>query len=348
MQEMWFYAGADRKAVGPCTRDALLALRGNGGIRPTTLVWKAGSEAWMPFADTELARAQVSPSLPEPASRPEPSAQPEPSAHPEPSSHAQPSAVAEAEPESVAARAAEVPEAAPAPATAGAAEPLPAVDTDYGVASPRSFRSGGGARRTSANEPPEQPVDDDGWQYAKPVMWRRYFARMLDTIVLGILIWLALAAFFAAFVPGAYQALYGHVSLLNNAVSRTVLTFAAVIPVEAWILGVCGTTPGKWLFGVRVTRADGKAIGFLHALRREGRVFLQGLALGLPLFSMIAMIIAFVRVKDDGAAGWDIDKPWLVTARPPGALQTSMFIVGVVFVIVVFTGLQLMVAASKG
>ncbi|HET7563197.1 MAG TPA: RDD family protein [Rhodanobacteraceae bacterium] len=342
MQEMWFYAGTERKAVGPCTREALLALRGNGRIQADTLVWKAGTEAWAPYADTELARAPAPPASPESSSLPEPVSLPQSSSSPEPSSLPEASGVADAVPEPVGVGG--VPAAA---STVGEAAPVVAVDNAYGVPSPRSFRRGGGSRRAGAGEPPEQAVDDDGWQYAKPVMWRRYFARMLDTIVLGSLVWFALATFLAAFVPDAYQALYGHVSLLNNPVSRTFLTFVVVIPVEAWILGMTGTTAGKWLFGVRVTHADGRAIGFLRALRREGRVFLQGLALGIPLFSMIAMIVAFIRLKDDGVAGWDAGKPWLVTARPPGVAQTWLFIVGVTFVIAAVVALQLLVAARK-
>jgi hypothetical protein len=327
MQEMWFYADTGRKAVGPCTRAALMALRDSSRIQPDTLVWKVGAEAWAPYAHTELATAPVPPPLPETSSLPELSD------------------VADAVPESVAVCGA--PTTAAPSSTVAEVAPVLAVDADYGVPSPRSFR-GGAIRPAGASEPPGQPIDDDGWQYARPVMWRRYFARMLDTIMLGSLIWFVLATFFAAFVPGAYEALYGRVSLLNNAVSKSILVFVVVIPVEAWILGTTGTTAGKWLFGVRVTHADGRAIGFLRALRREGRVFLQGLALGIPLFSLIAMIVAFVRLKDDGASGWDAGKPWLVTARPPGVAQTWMFIAGVVCVIAAFVGLQALVAASKG
>lgn len=348
MQELWFYAGAGRKATGPCSREQMLALRAKGEVWSDTLVWKAGTDAWIPLADSALADEPVPPPLPlrveaapaVPGSGPGSVREPEAEPARERLVEARVDASARAGDDGV-------PEAAELPmSTTGAGQPE-AFEVDYGVPSPRSFRSGGERRAIVAGEPPAQPVDDDGWQYAKPVMWRRYFARMLDTIVLGSLIWFALATLLAAFIPGAYQALYGHVSLLNNSVTRAFLTFVVVIPVEAWILGMTGTTAGKWLFGVRVTHADGRAIGFVRALRREGRVFLQGLALGIPLFSMIAMIIAFVRVKDDGVAGWDTGKPWLVTARPPGAAQTSLFIVGVVFVIAAFAGLQVLVAASK-
>lgn len=348
MQEMWFYAGTGRKAVGPCTREQMLALRAKGDVWSDTLVWKAGTDAWIPLADSTLAAEPDPPPLPlrvdaAPAvsgSVPESVREPEGEPALEPVIEVRVDASARAGDDCV-------PAAAARPvSTTGAGQPE-AFEVDYGVPSPRSFRSSGGSRAAGAGDPPTQPVDDDGWQYAKPVMWRRYFARMLDTIVLGSLIWFALATLFAAYIPAAYQALYGHISLLNNSVSRACLTFVVVIPVEAWILGMTGTTAGKWLFGVRVTHADGRAIGFVHALRREGRVFLQGLALGIPLFSMIAMIIAFVRVKDDGVAGWDTGKPWLVTARPPGAAQTSLFIVGVVCVIAAFVGLQVLVAASK-
>lgn len=340
MQELWFYAGAHRKAVGPCSRDALLALRASGDIRAHTLVWKAGTDAWMPYANTVLASAPVAPSTREPLSAPLAVV----------CTALEPVAANGIPAEATAPIARETqPLAAASPSSIDETEPVSAVATDYGVASPRSFRSGGGSRPTAAaSEPPSQPVDDDGWQYTRPGPWRRYLARLFDTVLLGSLIWLALATLFLAFSPGIYQALYGPVSVLNNAVSKSILTFAAVIPVEAWILGLTGTTAGKWVFGVRITHGDGRAIGFAKAIRREGAVFLQGLALGIPLFSTISKIIAFFRLRSEGATGWDAGKPWVVTYRPRGAAQTCLFISGTIVLIAAMVGLRLLVATKKG
>lgn len=344
MQEMWFHAGAGRKAVGPCTREEMLAARASGAVRLDTLVWKAGTEAWVPFADSVLAAAPILPDSVAPV------------AMVVEAPAAAKLDAGDAGAPSVADLAVDVATTAPVlvepVATGPVAAAAEAVAVDYGVASPRSFRAGG-ARRSgrsysaAATEPPLQPVDDDGWQYSMPVVWRRCFARMFDTLLLGTVIWMALAAVFAAWIPDAYQALYGRVSLLNNGISKTVLTFLVVIPVEAWLLGMTGTTLGKWLFGVRITQANGKPIGFWRALRREGRVFLQGLALGLPLFSLIAMIVAFFRTRELGVSGWDVDQPWRLTGRAPGVAQTCLFIVGVCVVMVALASLRLLVLASK-
>ncbi len=314
MDDDWYYAGADRSPVGPCSRAELDSLRARGDLDEEALVWTRGMGTWVPFSRLG-------------------------GLHPRPASDTGvvgvEQSVARAEPTTLPI---EAPFAGP-----GVAH-VPASDPGIGNTSRQGFRDA--ARGHGL--PPVMVVEDDGWQYAGATPWRRYFARMFDTIVLGASIWFVLGTLLLLLDGGLFDYVFEAPSPADNLVVKSILTFALVLPVEAWMLGVSGTTPGKRLFGVRVTRSDGDAIGFVRALRREGRVLLQGLALGIPLFSMIAMIVAFFRLKSEGVAGWDAGKPWVVTGRAPGVVQALLFVAGVLLLIAILVGTWMFGQAHSG
>ncbi len=78
------------------------------------------------------------------------------------------------------------------------------------------------------------------------------------------------------------------------------------------LLAAWGTTPGKWLLNMAVERQDGTAIDFGSALRRSFAVWLRGLGGGLPVVSLIAMVLAWNRLRDDGQTSWDRDGGFVV------------------------------------
>ena len=62
-----------------------------------------------------------------------------------------------------------------------------------------------------------------------------------------------------------------------------------------------------------VERQDGTAIDFGSALRRSFAVWLRGaLGGGLPVVSLIAMVLAWNRLRDDGQTSWDRDGGFVV------------------------------------
>jgi hypothetical protein len=79
------------------------------------------------------------------------------------------------------------------------------------------------------------------------------------------------------------------------------------------LLAAWGTTPGEWLLNMAVERQDGTAIDFSSALRRSFAVWLRGaLGGGLPVVSLIAMVLAWNRLRDDGQTSWDRDGGFVV------------------------------------
>lgn len=188
---------------------------------------------------------------------------------------------------------------------------------------------------------PALAVGDDGWQVTTPAPWRRYFGRMFDLTVLGALVW-ACIGFMVAFLDAPlYDRLFAEGSIVNNLVVSTILTCIVVLPVLAIIIGMTGSSPGKWLFGTRVTRRDGRPIGIMAALKRELDVLVRGLGLGIPLISLGTLLWSRSSLDDHGAAGWDRHKPWVVTHREKGSVQTLLFVVGLLAWIAVRVALQL-------
>jgi len=148
--------------------------------------------------------------------------------------------------------------------------------------------------------------------------WVRYLARMVD-------IWLFSMA--AGFAIGIYAP-----SILN--VPDIVLTigilFAWVFQ-ESILLANCGTTPGKWLFKIKVRDSRGKKLSFSDALNRSFSVLFKGLGAGIPFIGFFALLSSRSKLKRDGVTTWDEDGGYVVTHERIGtarAIAIAVIIVG--------------------
>jgi len=177
---------------------------------------------------------------------------------------------------------------------------------------------------------PALAVADDGWQVTRPAPWRRYFGRMFDLTVIGTLAWTCIGFMLAFADVALYDRLFAEDSLLDNLFVSTILTCILVVPVLAVVTGTTGGSPGKWLFGTRITRQDGRPIGITAAFRRELGVLVRGLAFGLPLISLGTVLMARTSLDEHGTTWWDRGKPWVVTHREQGPLQVALFLLGLV------------------
>jgi uncharacterized RDD family membrane protein YckC len=192
----------------------------------------------------------------------------------------------------------------------------------------------------TADGPPHAPrleVEDDGWQWTAPAPWRRYLARVLDMYLLGSLSWMAFSIVSAAINKTLFEAVFTRSGMLGVPVLPAVVAMAALIPAQALLIGLSGTTLGKWIFGVRITRRDGRAIGIRAALVRELSVFGLGLGGGIPFLACIPILIAHQVLTRTGATQWDRGKDWVVTQRAPGETQNAMVVLGLALLLTVGT-----------
>ena len=128
--------------------------------------------------------------------------------------------------------------------------------------------------------------------------WVRYWARMIDyslfTLVLGFL--------FDYF----YQGL------------RPIPPFGGFFILFFWIfvetvlVALWGTTPGKWILKIQVRDQKYQRLTFSNALNRSFSVWWRGVGAGIPVISLITMIVAGIKLSNNGETSWDSGKKYRI------------------------------------
>jgi hypothetical protein len=152
--------------------------------------------------------------------------------------------------------------------------------------------------------------------------WRRLFARYIDVFLLTI----AFTVLFAALV--------GFEMLAFAGAWLSILILLLQVPIEALLLSSLGTTPGKALYGIGVAQSDGTPPPFDRALKRAFLVYLKGMGLGIPIVSLVTIIIGYRTLTRAGQASWDADTQLMVHHRALGAGRIVVLVV--VWVIIAF------------
>lgn len=185
----------------------------------------------------------------------------------------------------------------------------------------------------SATETPELHFKPAGSEQATLRPWPRYFARMLDVIVLSAVLMFALAIIGMIVAP---EATMRFSALLESGFAAkflsNVIGIALALPPIALLLAY-GQTPGKWLFGIRVRKHDGDRMGWRTALHREFLVWAKGLGLGIPVVTLIALFTSHSALTDHGVTSWDKQLQCRVTHAPATTFWWVRAILGGVIVI---------------
>lgn len=173
------------------------------------------------------------------------------------------------------------------------------------------------------------------WVDVGPHPWRRYFARFLDNVFWGVLLMLLLG-FGAAIVsePVAEQL----VALLSGPAGQVIGFVLAIVLItfaNAVMIGLTGGNLGKWLFGVCVLDEADRPIGIVRSFKREGRVLFHGLGLGIPIVTLVTMVIAYQKLKQDGATSWDQALTVKVVHRRKGFAQFAGATIGILLLIAI-------------
>jgi uncharacterized RDD family membrane protein YckC len=130
---------------------------------------------------------------------------------------------------------------------------------------------------------------------------RRFWARWFDLHLFGLLWW-----------GGMRWAGRDLVAALTN----PWLVLAQLAPwflIEAFLLHRFGTTPGKYLLGLRVRSENGQPIPLGACLIRCFRVWGVGLGFGLPMLVELCQIVALWVGRRTGRAWWDFTSHLRVT-----------------------------------
>ena len=138
-----------------------------------------------------------------------------------------------------------------------------------------------------------------------PYPWRRYFARMLDLNLYG-LIWFA----FTSLVLNLNIEKGFFVSIINSYV-----LIGIMLLLEPLLLSKCGTTLGKWVFGLAIRGLDGTKLTYKQALHRMFGVFKSGFGYNIPLFNLLIMAICFDDCKLQKLLPWEKDTLYTIKDR---------------------------------
>ncbi|MES2659160.1 MAG: RDD family protein [Verrucomicrobiota bacterium] len=173
--------------------------------------------------------------------------------------------------------------------------------------------------------PPPLPPSEVGKSPTplKPALIRRFCARWLDLMLYSGIWWLGLWA--------AGQD-------IEAAFFNPWIMFFHYIPwfaLESVLIHRFGTTPGKWLLGLRVLNLDASHLDLGAATRRSMRVLFTGIGFGFSFLALFCQILSLVVTKRIGTTLWDHTGGHKVIATPLKPFRV------VSFVILFFVAIQL-------
>lgn len=135
--------------------------------------------------------------------------------------------------------------------------------------------------------------------------WVRYFARSVDYFIWGNILYavvMVLPISNLVIHSVNMDALLGIFKL----VAFFVIVFSWII-IEGFFLSTFSTTPGKWLLNIKVLSSTDETLTVGSSLQRSFRVWCRGLAMGLPLFSLITTVYALAYLFENKITSWDKD-----------------------------------------
>jgi len=125
--------------------------------------------------------------------------------------------------------------------------------------------------------------------------WRRYFARMLDMSIYSIL-W----AVFLAFVLNINViARTGWANVLDTFVALLIMLF-----IEPLLLSIFATTPGKAIFGLKVTERVRK-LSYSEGLERTWMILGKGYGYNIPIYNIVRLWKSYKLCKENEVQPWD-------------------------------------------
>ncbi len=77
------------------------------------------------------------------------------------------------------------------------------------------------------------------------------------------------------------------------------------LPIEAMLIHHHGTTPGKWLLGIRVRNDDGSPLSGRQSIVRTLRVLVAGIGLNWGVISPLCQAVSFWLARRLGRSLWD-------------------------------------------
>jgi uncharacterized RDD family membrane protein YckC len=159
-------------------------------------------------------------------------------------------------------------------------------------------------------ENPAQQSNDNPCPETIATPWRRFWARLLDLLLGSVVIGLIVGA-----LRPSWEAEHG--ALLN------LLAIPGALLIDSLVYTAFGTTPAKAIAGIGViNESSGDRLPFRVYFKRNFEVYLFGLGLGLPIISLITLIVSYRKVARGELSSWDLYAESKVNARSRSRVRT--------------------------
>ena len=172
--------------------------------------------------------------------------------------------------------------------------------------------------------------------------WRRFLARVIDLNLCNLL-WVS----FVTLVLRWNISSWGwFLTWLTG-----YFTYGLMIAIEPLLLSTLGTTPGKFILGIKVRDANGARLSYESALLRTIGVFFRGYGCGIPIYSIVRMIKCCIACSKNELMEWDSElTEGTCTVKDTNLLAPSASML--VFLLLVFAiiavGLQAQMPRHRG
>ncbi len=157
----------------------------------------------------------------------------------------------------------------------------------------------------------------------------RALARLIDIMIYSILI-------DAALIAGFHLITSRFNFIQHFAVSLIVALMMLII--EPFFLSRFATTPGKAVFGMRITSAGGEYLSYREAMRRTFEVTWYGLGFFIPIYNYYRLYVSYKALNEEETLPWDYDIAY--TQKSGKYYQGGLVIVSIVVLIVIGIFLQ--------
>lgn len=167
--------------------------------------------------------------------------------------------------------------------------------------------------------------------------WRRFFARTVDISTAGFVLTFLLIFALSTAMPEQAE---GFVKGIQNPIIAGVVLYLVWLPAEAMLLSMFGTTPAKWLFGIRVAHPGGELLSFSASLNRSFLLFFQGVGLGIPFIALFTQLFAYRRLTKTGTTLWDTSASAVVLHKKWGVFRALFCTTAVFGVLILMSALD--------
>ncbi|WP_120497462.1 RDD family protein [Kiloniella sp. EL199] len=169
---------------------------------------------------------------------------------------------------------------------------------------------------------------DNVWNDFAPHPWRRYFARWIDISIYANLV---LFPVFSHLTPSQLYSVTAQLTLaefwgLLLLLQTLLLSITALFNI--FCFRIFATTPGKFIFGIKILTKDHTSLNFKEAISREFHVLVKGFAFGIPVISLITQIYGYLDLTMDKCTSWDDRLKTVVVQRNNSDKQILFCFIG--------------------